>query len=76
MSYGIVRAVAKLNNPMSYDIEVQSWKRYFKLWGKHKRDGLVLARKMYPEAELHLIKHQDRADALLIARYGLVKIHG
>lgn len=44
------------------------WKKHFGL-DSDKNKSLELARSLYPTAELHLKKHSDRAEALLIARY-------
>jgi len=38
-----------------------------------KEQARTLAQRYYPEAELHLVKHHNRAEALLIARYGYEK---
>ena len=48
------------------------WKKSYGL-SKDKHSSLHKARLMYPAAELHLAKHDGRAEALLIARYGLTK---
>ena len=49
------------------------WKAHFRLVGKPKDAARELAIRLYPEAASHLSlkKHQGRADALLLARYGL-----
>jgi crossover junction endodeoxyribonuclease RuvC len=46
------------------------WKKFHGL-GKDKRASLHKARLLYPGAELHLAKHDGRAEALLIARYAI-----
>jgi crossover junction endodeoxyribonuclease RuvC len=45
------------------------WKRSYGL-SKDKHASLHKARLMFPTAELHLAKHDGRAEALLIAEYG------
>lgn len=45
------------------------WKRELKL-SSDKQASLDKARLMFPDAELHLAKHEGRAEALLIAHYG------
>lgn len=45
-----------------------AWKRSYGL-GKDKCASLHKARLLFPSAELHLAKHDGRAEALLIARY-------
>ncbi len=37
--------------------------------GDSAKPSLTVARQMFPSAELHLVKHHGRADALLIADY-------
>lgn len=46
------------------------WKRSYGL-SKDKHASLHKARLTFPTAELHLAKHDGRAEALLIARYAL-----
>jgi crossover junction endodeoxyribonuclease RuvC len=49
------------------------WKKSYGL-SKDKHASLHKARLLYPTAELHLAKHDGRAEALLIARYGMTKV--
>jgi hypothetical protein len=46
------------------------WKRSYGL-GKDKHASLHKARLLFPTAELHLAKHDGRAEALLIAQWAL-----
>jgi crossover junction endodeoxyribonuclease RuvC len=46
------------------------WKRSFGL-SSDKHASLHKARLLFPTAELHLAKHDGRAEALLLANYGL-----
>jgi hypothetical protein len=48
------------------------WKRSYGL-GKDKHASLHKARLMFPTAELHLAKHDGRAEALLIAHYAMTR---
>ncbi|MCW5141074.1 RuvC family protein [Burkholderia cenocepacia] len=48
----------------------QTWKRFYGL-GAEKKRGLELARQFYPCDDIRLVKHHNRAEAALIARYGL-----
>ena len=67
-SFGVCRAVLSLTNlPLMY-VTPMAWKKYFKLT-KDKEEARALAIKRYPQVELHLKKHIDRAEALLIATY-------
>ncbi len=45
------------------------WKRALGL-SRDKRASLDKARLLFPTAELHLAKHEGRAEALLLAQYG------
>jgi hypothetical protein len=47
-----------------------TWKRFMGL-SSDKDAALALARKLYPHAPLHLAKHHNRAESLLIARFAL-----
>jgi hypothetical protein len=51
-------------------VESQAWKRFYGL-GADKAACLQVARTLYPGAPLKLAKHHNRAEALLIAHYGL-----
>lgn len=55
------------------------WKRDLGLHGKHqdgKKQALSRARLLWPTAELHLAKHDGRAEALLIASWSINKARG
>lgn len=45
-----------------------TWKQAMKI-GRDKKESLHRARMLYPHAELHLAKHDGRAEAILIATY-------
>lgn len=66
--WGIVSTLAALGIPVTL-VAPQRWKLYFGL-SSDKKDALVLARKLYPGVDLNLMKHHNRAEALLIATYG------
>lgn len=67
-SFGVARAcLACAGIPTTY-VTPQSWKKHFNLTS-NKEESRALAIKLYPEVELHLKKHADRAEALLIATY-------
>jgi crossover junction endodeoxyribonuclease RuvC len=53
-------------------VTASSWKRSYGL-GKDKHASLHKARLLFPTAELHLAKHDGRAEALLIAHYALTR---
>ena len=75
MSYwGAAGVVTALDMPLTL-VRPQEWKAHYGL-GSDKNDSLELARRYYPDVDLHLKKHHGRAEALLIARYGLDTIGG
>lgn len=72
-SFGVCRAIlACAHVPMFYITPVE-WKKHYKLT-RDKEEARALAVKMFPDAELHLKKHIDRAEALLIANYIKLRI--
>ena len=67
-SFGSIRAcVSAAGVPITY-VTPQKWKKYFGLTSV-KEEARAMAIKLYPTSELHLKKHIDRAEALLIATY-------
>lgn len=69
---GVIEGVLQaLRVPISY-VAPQVWKRHHGLIKQPKRASLELVRELYPDAELPLVKHEGRAEAVLI---GLWKIH-
>jgi crossover junction endodeoxyribonuclease RuvC len=67
-SFGSARAVvAALGMSLTY-VTPAAWKKHFKL-PSDKELSRALAIRMYPSAPLHLKKHADRAEALLMARW-------
>ena len=54
------------------------WKKAMGLSAKTKdaKDmARTMAQRMYPSADLHLKKHHNRAESILIARYGQNEYH-
>ena len=67
-SYGSCRAtIAVLGLPMVL-VPPAAWKKHFSL-GRDKEESRALATRLFPQADLSLKKHADRAEALLMARY-------
>lgn len=67
-SYGCCRSVVStLGIPLHLALPSQ-WKKHFGL-DKDKEKSRALAVRLFPDAPLHLKKHADRAEALLMARY-------
>jgi len=73
VGYGAILGVlAALQIPYTL-VSPQVWKKAFHLIGKDKEASRALAIQWYPQAELHLKKHHGRAEALLIARWGMTQ---
>lgn len=67
-SFGTARAcIAAFGIELTYVTPVQ-WKKHFNL-ASDKEMSRALAVRMFPTAPLHLKKHSDRAEALLMARW-------
>jgi len=67
-SFGCARSVIATAGFETYYVSPVTWKKYFKL-PSDKEFSRALAVKMFPEAPLHLKKHDGRAEALLMARW-------
>jgi crossover junction endodeoxyribonuclease RuvC len=67
-SFGACRAVLACNSIPTLYVTPTEWKKYYKITSD-KEEARALAIKKFPNAELHLKKHIDRAEALLIANY-------
>ena len=65
-TYGCCRSVASLTGYPLYLVTPTTWKKHFGL-GRDKEESRALASRLFPGAELHLKKHADRAEALLMA---------
>jgi hypothetical protein len=73
-SRGIVEAALDIARIEIKVVQPQAWKRFYGLIGsKKKTDSLPVARALYPAAPLGLQKHHNRADAVLIAHFGLAR---
>jgi crossover junction endodeoxyribonuclease RuvC len=57
-------------------VQPQEWKSCFKLQHAEKDASRTVAARLFPTMELHLKKHHNRAEALLIARYGVRRNQG
>jgi crossover junction endodeoxyribonuclease RuvC len=67
-SFGSLRAVVAVLGIEMHYVSPVTWKKHFGL-GSDKELSRALAVKLFPQAELHLKKHADRAEALLMARW-------
>jgi crossover junction endodeoxyribonuclease RuvC len=74
--YGIYQGiVAALSIPL-IPVEPQVWKKAAGLLKAAKADSLKKAQELWPNAGLKLKKHEGKAEALLIAEYGLKNLTG
>lgn len=64
---GSIEAVAALTGDSFVLVRPQVWKKSHALLNTDKKASLELARHIWPDADLRLVKHHGRADALLIA---------
>jgi hypothetical protein len=72
VGFGSVLSVLQaLHIPLQF-VTPSVWKKSYGL-GKDKHASLHKARLLYPSAELHLKKHDGRAESILIARYAMSK---
>ena len=67
-TYGCCRSVASLTGYPLHLVTPTTWKKHFGL-GRDKDESRALASRLFPGAELHLKKHADRAEALLMAHW-------
>ena len=67
-TYGCCRSVASLTGYPLHLVTSTTWKKHFGL-GRDKEESRALASRLFPGAELHLKKHADRAEALLMAHW-------
>lgn len=73
-SFGCVKTALASQNIAYCLVQPAKWKGYYGLVGGDKEAGRRLAIEIYPEAahDLQRVKDQGRADALLIARWGVL----
>ena len=68
-SYGIVEGCLSALPVEVTKVLPRTWKGSMDLKGGDKKSALVRARKLWPDAPLHLEKHHNRAEALLLASF-------
>lgn len=67
-SYGMILGVVAALGISMEIVSPQRWKKHFTL-GRDKDAARELAQRLFPTAPLHLKKHHNRAEAMLLARY-------
>lgn len=73
VSYGIVRGVVAGLGIRCELVTPQAWKKHFGLIGADKDAARAVASRLFPQASLARKKDVGRADALLIAEYGMAQ---
>lgn len=68
--YYTIQAVVKIARLPLIFVSSNKWKKFYNL-GRDKGDSLQLARQFYPDVDLSKKKDHNRAESLLIARYGM-----
>lgn len=73
MSFGTLRAIVSLRGIPYTLVTPVKWKKHFNLPGKDKEASRQRALQLYPQISEKLVlkKHHQRAEALLLATYGL-----
>lgn len=71
---GAIEAVFEVLRFPAVLVTPQAWKKHYGL-GSDKGESLRIARELYPTAadSLRLAKHHNRAEAVLLAHYGMEK---
>lgn len=73
MGYGGIQGVLYALDISFTLITPQKWKKQFNLIGKDKKMSIPIAQQHFPNMEIG--KKDGRADALLIAEWGLAQMH-
>lgn len=66
---GVIEGVITARGYALTLVRPNEWKKVLKL-GKDKNEARAHAVRLFPEASLHRVKDHNRAEALLIAKYG------
>lgn len=71
-SRGLIEGVLDMMGPQTTVrwVQPQAWKRHYGLLKAEKGASMRTAQGLYPTAPLSLVKHHNRAEALLLAHYG------
>lgn len=77
-SRGIVESALECMRCVIHPVHPQTWKNFYHLGGAAKDASRGMAVRLYPAAASLLARKKDinRAEALLIAHYGLLQING
>lgn len=69
LTAGIIEGVVMARHYAHTLVAPKDWKKAMKLTAT-KEQSRAMAIRLFPTAELNLVKHHNRAEALLIAKYG------
>ncbi len=75
-THGMIEAVVQVMRLEYTTVYPREWKTYYKIPGEQnggKKYALAVARMLFRDAPLKLVKHHNRAEALLIAKFGFDK---
>ena len=70
MGYGVIKGVLGAVGIEYTTTPPKAWKYKARLIGRDKKASIARALEYYPDAPLTLVKHDGRAEAILIARFG------
>lgn len=75
-SRGVVEAAVEIARFKLHAVVPQTWQKLYGCGGANERELLALARSLYPEldSDLKRVRDHNRADAVLIAHYGLRRL--
>ncbi len=51
------------------NVRPQTWQKFYGLKGGDKAQSIITAKRLYPNVPITLVKHHNRAEALLIAHW-------
>lgn len=76
LTAGLIEGAAAARGYAHELVAAPTWKKHHGIRAPKqptlaKEQARAIAQRLYPAAELHLKKHHNRAEAILIARYGL-----
>jgi crossover junction endodeoxyribonuclease RuvC len=74
VSKGAIVTAVKCAGLVLHRVAPATWKAKMGLRGKDKDFSRHLASELWPSSDFNLVKHHNRAEAALIARYGLLHL--
>jgi len=74
--YGVIQGVLAAMGIPTVLVTPQSWKKDCGLIGQPKDMARTVCQRLYPDIDLSKKKYTGRADAILIARHGIMRVGG